>query len=191
MIIKQKNIYLLFSLCLNFYVVHADEISGRVYDDKTNKPICGAIVSCSKDQFLREIIKDGLTDSDGIYKMESITPGVYYVIAGMEPSYVPQKSQQEIKGLAKKDFALRKSDYYALKCVEVIAVDPKAKALIVKDTDGNKVELDITARTTSSSGKKITLEDDVKVGNKISATFYGITKLKGKVDNIDIERSSR
>ncbi|OOP55443.1 MAG: hypothetical protein AYP45_14710 [Candidatus Brocadia carolinensis] len=73
----------------------------------------------------------------------------------------------------------------------MIAVDPKAKALIVKDTDGNKVELDITARTTSSSGKKITLEDDIKVGNKISATFYGITKLKGKVDNIDIERSSR
>lgn len=103
----------------------------------------------------------------------------------------PRKANKRLKDQLKKDFALRKSDYYALKCVEVIAVDPKAKALIVKDTDGNKVELDITARTTSSSGKKITLEDDIKVGNKISATFYGITKLKGKVDNIDIERSSR
>lgn len=190
MIINQKIIYLLFSLCLNFCVVYADEISGKVYDEKTNNPIRKATVFCTKDRSMEEIIKEGLTDSDGIYKIESIPSGAYYVIAEMEPSYESQISHEEIKGLAKKDFALRKLSYYTLKCAEVIEVYPKAKRLIVEDIEGKKVKLDITARTTFYHGKKLTLED-IKVGNKMSVTFYGTSKQEGKVANIDIERSSK
>lgn len=209
MIINKTIIHLLFLLCLNFCVVRAGEItgeiSGKVYDEKTKDPIHKATIFCSKDRFKEEIIKDGLTDSDGIYKMESIPSGAYYVIAEMEPSYESLTSRENIKGQIKKDFPLRKLHRYKLKGAEVVAVDAKTKTLIVEEIKGEKVKLATTPKTTFNVKEKfaffkepdlgwIAFEEpafkDIKIGDKMSATYYGTTQQEGKVAHIFIERSS-